>query len=74
MYRHAEDLSFTRISLDSTGYAPIGGWDFKEIYMVLIVCDIAGNETIKLGTSHMPRTKFAVPFGEQQLSIIFHLW
>ena len=29
-----QDLSFPRLSLDSSGYAPIEGWDFKEIYNI----------------------------------------
>ena len=60
----SQDLSFPRLSLDFSGNAPIGGWDFKEIYTVPIGRDIAGNEAIKLGISRMPRTKFSVPLVE----------
>ena len=69
-----QDLSFPRILLDSSGYAPIGGWDFKEKYTVPIGRDIAGNDENKLGTSRMSRTKFSVLFSKHWLSIIIRLW
>ena len=52
-----QSFSFPRISLDSTDYAPIGGWDFKEINTVPIGRNIAGNEAIKLGISRIPMDK-----------------
>ena len=64
--RHAEDLSFPRLSLDFTGYAPIGGLDIKEIYTVPIGRDIAENEAIKLWTSRIPRTKFGADLAKNR--------